>query len=447
MEMGKTAIRPYRRKIASAEKGSPAARAGVRAGEFLVSINGEPVKDLVDYEFLTAGRTITLQLEDGQGEPRELIIHKREAEPLGLNFDVDLLGSMHTCANKCMFCFIDQMPRDVRSSLLVKDDDWRFSFIMGNYCTLTNVSDAELDRIIARKVSPIYISVQTTDPELRCRMLSNRHAGNIMERLKKLADGGLHFHCQIVCCPGINDGESLDRTIDDLYGMWPAAQSVAMIPVGLTRFREGLYPLTAYTKETATKMIARMEAWEQRAVREHGEGFLYLADEWYTTAGLPLPSVESYGDFPQIENGVGLLRLFEDDMRLALSAEEPLETPLHVAVAGGEAAHDFFVEAYRALEPYNIHVDLYAIHNDYFGGNVSVGGLVTGGDLVRQLKGRLETDLLLLPRNMFKEREDVFLDGMTIAEVADALGVTILPFYGGDDFIDVLFTARNGEKR
>lgn len=432
-------ITAKKQKIVMAQPGSPAARAGIRAGDTLLLIDGEPVIDLVDYEYLTAKRRMVLTLEDPEGVQRETVVLKRMEEPLGLCFERDLLGTMRTCANQCMFCFIDQMPRDVRSSLLVKDDDWRMSFIMGNYVTLTNVSDRELERIIARKVSPLYISVQTTDPALRCRMLSNPRAGNIMERLNRLKEGGIRFHCQIVCCPGVNDGEVLDRTLEDLYGLWPAAQSVALIPVGITRYRDGLAPIRGYEPEEAYHMIDRLEAFQNRSIREHGECFAFLSDEWYTTARRDLPDYDSYGDFPQIENGVGLLRLFEGDMLAALMCEDPLEGTHKVSIAGGEAAHDFFVKALRAFEPYGIQTELYAIHNDYFGGNVSVGGLITGGDLVRQLQGRLSTDTLLIPRNMLREREDVFLDGVTLEEACKALGVTVIPFGGGDELVDVMF--------
>ena len=432
-------ITAKKQKIVLAQPGSPAARAGIRAGDTLLLIDGEQVIDLVDYEFLTAKRRLVLTLLDEQGAEREVVVRKREEEPLGLCFERDLLGTMRTCANQCMFCFIDQMPRDVRSSLLVKDDDWRMSFIMGNYVTLTNVSDKELERIIARKVSPLYISVQTTDPALRCRMLSNPRAGNIMERLIRLKEGGVRFHCQIVCCPGVNDGDVLDKTLEDLYGLWPSAQSVALIPVGLTRFRDGLAPIRGYTPEEAAAMITRLEDFQARCIRERGECFAYLADEWYTTAKQELPAYEEYGDFPQIENGVGLLRLFEGDMLSALMCEDPLEGQHLASIAGGEAAHDFFVKALRAFEPYGIHTDLFAIHNDYFGGNVSVGGLITGGDLIRQLQGRLRTDMLLIPRNMLREREDVFLDGVTVEDVKRSLGVNVIPFGGGDELVDTMF--------
>lgn len=427
-------------KIVRVEPGSPAARGGVREGDALLAINGEPVVDLIDYEFLTANRTLQLRLLDGAGRERTVAVHKRETEPLGLSFATSLMSGMRSCANRCVFCFIDQMPCDVRSSLLVKDDDWRLSFIMGNYVTLTNVSDREFARILKRRVSPLYISVHATEPAVRERMMRNRHAGRLMERLQALAEAGLRFHAQVVCCPEMNDGAVLDRTLADLYGLYPAAQSVALVPVGLTRYRDGLVPIRPYTAEEARGMVARISAFQTRARAENGTAFAFLSDEWYLLAGVPLPPYEDYEDFPQIENGVGLLRLFESDFREALAEREPLPARRALSMAGGEAAYQFFRELYRALVPYGIDLSVYPIRNDYFGGNVSVGGLVTGGDLVRQLTGRLSSGVLLIPHNMLREGEDVFLDGMTLLEAEEALSVHIRPVRSGADLVETVFS-------
>lgn len=427
-------------KIVRVEPGSPAARGGVREGDALLAINGEPVVDLIDYEFLTANRTLQLRLLDGAGRERTVAVHKRETEPLGLSFATSLMSGMRSCANRCVFCFIDQMPCDVRSSLLVKDDDWRLSFIMGNYVTLTNVSDREFARILKRRVSPLYISVHATEPAVRERMMRNRHAGRLMERLQALAEAGLRFHAQVVCCPEMNDGAVLDRTLADLYGLYPAAQSVALVPVGLTRYRDGLVPIRPYTAEEARGMVARISAFQTRARAENGTAFAFLSDEWYLLAGVPLPPYEDYEDFPQIENGVGLLRLFESDFREALAEREPLPARCALSMAGGEAAYPFFRELYRALVPYGIDLSVYPIRNDYFGGNVSVGGLVTGGDLVRQLTGRLSSGVLLIPHNMLREGEDVFLDGMTLLEAEEALSVRIRPVRSGADLVETVFS-------
>ncbi len=421
------------------DPGSPAAHAGVRPGEALLAINGEPVHDLIDYEYLTAQAQLELALLAPDGARRAVRVAKRDEEPLGLGFATSLMSDMRTCSNRCIFCFVDQMPRGVRESLSVKDDDWRLSFIMGNYVTLTNVSEEEFSRILRRRVSPLYVSVHATEPELRVRMMRNRTAGRLMERLERLAGAGLRFHAQVVCCPGVNDGAALMRTLSDLYKLHPAAQSVAVVPVGLTRYRDGLTPLRPYTPDEAREMIARVEAFAAQARQARGTSFAFLSDEWYLLAGAPLPPYEAYEDFPQIENGVGLLRLFEASFRESLSERAPLAGRAAISMAGGAAAYPFFSALYRALAPYGFDLALYPVENEYFGGNVSVGGLVTGRDLVRALSGRLRTQTLLLPANMLREGEDVFLDGMTLSELERALHVRALPVGTGEELVETLY--------
>lgn len=428
-----------KQKIVRVEPDSPAARNGIIAGDILLSINGEPVKDLIDYEYLTAGSVLTVHWCTADGKERSVKLRKRPEEPLGLSFERSLMDVMRSCCNRCVFCFIDQMPRDVRSSLLIKDDDWRLSFIMGNYVTLTNVSDTEFDRILKRHVSPLYISVHATDPILRSNIMGNTTAGKLMDRLTRLKAAGLTFHAQIVCCPGLNDRDILDKTLNDLLGLWPSAQSVAIVPVGLTKYRDGLTALRPYDAVGASGVIRQVTDFQAKARTVTDSDFAYLSDEWYLISGSLLPSYESYGDFPQIENGVGLLRLFEDDFRYALSLKRTLSRPRAFSVAGGEAAYPFFSNLYNELEPYGITTDLYPIHNDYFGGNVHVAGLITGGDLVRALKDKLKTDKLLIPSNMLREKEDVFLDGLTLKDVSDALRVEVIPFAGGEELIDIMF--------
>lgn len=416
------------------DRPSPARRAGLKAGDILLALNGEPVCDLVDYEALSTERSVTVTfLRDGAEQT--LTVQKEEYEPLGLGFETTLMDRMQTCRNRCLFCFIDQMPKGIRSSLNVKDDDWRMSFIMGNYVSLTNVSDAEFARILKRRVSPLYISVHATDPDLRVRLMSNPTAGRIMERLRALKEAGLTFHCQAVLCPGLNDGEAFERTVRTLATLRPACLSLAAVPVGLTRFREGLYPLRAFTAEEAERVLA----WAEALHGELGGEFLYLSDEWYLMAGRELPPVESYGEFGQIENGVGLLRLFEQELRDALTDHGPLPAPKTVTVAGGTAANAFFRELYACLEPYGLHVKTVAVPNVFFGGNVHVAGLVTGSDLIAAFPaGAPET--LYIPGNMLRECEDVFLDGMTKAEVGTRLRTVLVPFRTGYDLIEALFT-------
>ena len=420
--------------------GSPAERVGLQSGDVLLSINGEPVQDLVDYEHLTASEHLTLGIQKKNGENASILIDKEDYEPLGLSFATSLMSAMRTCKNHCVFCFIDQMPKGGRSSLHVKDDDWRMSFIMGNYVTLTNLDERELDRVIRRQVSPLYISLHASDPDVRRVMMKNPHAGDILAQLRRLAEAELRFHLQIVLCPEINDGEVLRRSIDDMLALYPYAQSLAIVPVGLTRFREGLFPLRIFTPEEAAALIDEIEARQKVIAHKHATRFVFLADEWYTMSGRALPAYEDYEDFPQIENGVGLLRLFEGDMLEALEGRDPLAEPKRFFMAGGVSAEPFFRESYKKLLPYGITIETRAIVNRYFGESVTVGGLVTGGDLINQLKGADFGRALLIPRAMLKADEDVFLDGVTLAEAEVALHTSIIPVSSGDDLIEIVFS-------
>lgn len=418
---------------------SPAERCGIVRGDVLLAINGAPVIDLVDYEFLTAESRLTVQLRGADGVQRTAQIEKDEAEPLGLSFATTMMDALRTCKNHCCFCFIDQMPQGTRTSLHVKDDDWRMSFIMGNYVSLTNVDDAELDRIIQRRVSPLYVSLHATDPIVRVSIMCNPNAGRILEQLRKLCDAGIRFHLQVVLCPGVNDGDVLARTLSDAAALAPCARTLAIVPVGLTRFRERLFPLRTFTSDEARAMIASIEAFQSRCLARMGTRFAFLSDEWYLLAGLPLPPFDAYEDFEQIENGVGLLRLFEDEFNMALARCKPLAQEKRVLVAGGTAAAPFFGKLLQSLARYRCIAEPVAIENRYFGGNVSVGGLVTGGDLVEQLRGRIDGRALLIPRNMLRERGDVFLDGLSLAQAEQALGARMIPFGSGEDFIDMIF--------
>ena len=420
--------------------GSPAERAGLLRGDALISIDGEPVIDLVDYEHLTANETIVLEVSRQNSARESLTIKKDDCEPLGLSFATSLMDSMRTCKNHCVFCFIDQMPKGGRSSLHVKDDDWRMSFIMGNYVTLTNIDERELDRIIRRGVSPLYVSLHASDPDVRRAMMKNPHAGDIVSQLRRLKDAGLKFHLQIVLCPDLNDGDVLRRSIDDVLELFPAAQSLAIVPVGLTRYREGLYPLRSYTPKEAGRLIDEIEALQKGLFSSIGTRFVFLADEWYTHAARTLPAYEEYEGFPQIENGVGLLRLFEGEMLEALQERKPLKQPKRFLMAGGVSAEPFFRESYRRLIPYGITIDTHAVTNKFFGENVTVGGLVTGNDLIAQLKGEDFGRALLIPRAMLKADEPVFLDGVTQREAEAALNTRMIPVVSGEDLVETVFS-------
>ncbi len=424
--------------ITFVEHGSPAERKGVRAGDVLYRINEIPVLDLIDYEKLTAERVLKLSMQR-DGEPFEIVLRKDEYEPLGLCFETTLMSRMQTCKNHCLFCFIDQMPKGVRSSLNVKDDDWRMSFIMGNYVTLTNVDDAEFQRILERRVSPLYVSVHATDPAIRTKIMRNPSAGRIMERLTALRDAGLRFHTQIVLCRNLNDGEVLNQTLSDLCSLAPACASIAVVPVGVTRFRNGLYSLDIFDAEQSKDVIEQIEPWQCRCLDTLGTRLVFLSDEWYLNANLPLPEADAYEEFEQIENGVGLLRMFESDFRYALSERKPRLSEKRITIAGGMAANPFFRELYKELETYRIRITTYPVPNRWFGGNVHVAGLVTGKDLIEELQGKPLSDTLLIPHNMLRETEDVFLDGMTRNDVEQALHVSIRSFRDGTELISELF--------
>ena len=417
---------------------SPAARCGIRAGDALLAINGEPVRDLIDYEKLTAERILHVDV-CREGKTISCRVKKEEYEPLGLSFETSLMSRMQTCKNHCVFCFIDQMPRGVRSSLQVKDDDWRMSFIMGNYVTLTNVDDEEFDRILRRRVSPLYVSVHAINPVVRTRIMKNPSAGRIRERLEALKAAGIQFHAQIVLCPGINDGAILAETLTVLGELAPATASVAIVPVGVTKFREKLEHLDTFDREGSKAVIEQVSRFQSAFLQKLGTRLVFLSDEWYLNAQMPIPPTEYYEDYGQIENGVGMLRLFANDFLDALSEKEPLSEERRVSMAGGTAAAPFFWDLYRALDPYRIHWKLYPIPNRYFGGNVHVGGLVTGQDLCEELCDKPLEKTLLIPGNMLRAKEDVFLDGMTVSDVESALHVRIVPVSDGADLVRKLF--------
>ena len=426
-------------RIVSVMPGSLAARSGIREGEVLLSINRTPVLDLVDYQFLTARASLELLLSSADGTQRTVHMHKLVEEPLGLTLESSLMSCPKTCANHCMFCFIEQMPPGMRPSLYVRDDDWRLSLMAGNFVTLTNLPPRELERMIERRASPLYISVHTTNGELRKRMLSHIHADRIMEHLRRFADNGMSFHCQVVLRPGINDGAELDRTLADLASLSPHALTVALVPVGLTRFREHLYPLRPYTKEEAEQVIRQAEAFQEKMLHQAGTRFVFPSDEFYQIAEHPLPDADSYEDFPQFENGVGLLARLRDEFETALrlDPDTPGE-PRRVVMATGTSVAPFMRELLVAHPVEGVDVRVVPILNHFFGETVTVSGLITGQDLVAQLRGTA-ADEILITESMLREGEDIFLDDMTLAQAQEALGIRITPVPDdGADLLDAL---------
>lgn len=406
--------------IEAVERASVAKRSGLRAGDAVLSIGGEPLLDEIDYQALTFPTRVELWVEHEGGKQESILIRKEEGEPLGLRFGESMALSPRRCRNHCIFCFIDQMPKGLRDTLYVKDDDWRYSLMMGNFVTLTNVDEAEFERIIRRKASPLYVSVHATDAKLRVSMMKNPHAGDILERLSRLSDAGIRFHCQIVVCPGINDGERLLQTLSDLKALAPAAISVAMVPVGLTQSREGLAKVRPFDAEAARRLLLDIAPFQEECRQNLQTTFAFPSDEFYCLAGEPIPTEEWYEHYPQIENGVGLLRLLESEMeeaeRFCEGAEDEAAPQKRLLIATGVSAAPHLRRIVERFTPANVTVDVIVIANRFFGENVTVAGLLTGGDILEQLPKVIEADKLLLTASMLRHEGDRFLDDMTVEE-------------------------------
>ncbi len=416
-------------KITYVEPGSIADEAGIEAGDFLVALNGKEVNDILEYKFITADceYEVTVKKADGSYEVIEIV--NNYAEDLGLEFENALLTKARSCANKCVFCFIDQLPEGMRETLYFKDDDSRLSFLQGNYITMTNLSDKDLKRITDIKMSPINISVQCTDGEIRKFMLGNKKADKLLNQMQKLNDAGICMNCQIVLCPGINDGEVLDKTLSDI-SKFPNVYSTSIVPVGMTKYREKLHKLTPFDKEKSVKLIGQVSEWQQKFLKEQGSVKVYLADEFYIMAEKEFPSYEHYEDFPQLENGVGMARLtiydFNDGIK---ECEETVYKK--VTVATGVISEKLIKSLVAEID--GIDARVVAIKNDFFGHSITVSGLVTGGDIINQLKDKDLGDYLFIPINMLRADTDVFLDDVTVPEVEKALGVKIIVTQDGHD--------------
>lgn len=417
--------------IRGVQKRSPAARAGLRAGDELISMNDREIVDVLDYRYALLEEKLCVVFRRA-GKEKTVRLRKGEYDELGLEFDTYLMDGQRSCKNKCVFCFIDQMPPGLRESLYFKDDDDRLSFLFGNYITMTNLTEREVERIIELHLSPINISVHTTNPELRVRMMKNKHAGEVLSYLPRFAAAGLKLNCQLVLCPGFNDGEELDRTLRDLGKLAPAVQSVAAVPVGLTKFRDGLEPLVPFDAASAGDVIDRMERFGNEFQKTHGTRLCYPADEFYLRAGRPLPDSAFYEEFAQLENGVGMWSLLRDDYHRLLEQAVPDGRRRRVSLATGEAAAPLMQELVdeTCKKWHNLTCAVYPIHNDFFGPLITVAGLITGGDLTAQLRQRPLFEELLIPSCMLRREGDLFLDDRSLAEVEAALGVKIIPVDG-----------------
>lgn len=407
--------------ISSVKHGSLAEAAGIKAGESLLTVNGSSLRDIIDLSFLLADEQVVLKLAGADGTEREITIDKRIDEDLGLEFESAVFDKVTTCYNKCVFCFVDQMIPGMRKGLYVRDDDYRLSFLYGNFITLTNMKDEDFDRIIQTHMSPLYVSVHATDPEVRCAMMKNRFAGELMDKLKRLFDAGITVHTQIVCCPGYNDGDVLKRTYADLRALAPMVETMAIVPVGLTKNRAHLTPLRLFTPEEAREIVTTVTEWQQECRQSLGKSFVYLGDEFYILAGMPLPQADWYDGFPQLENGIGLSRNFLEEWQKA-NKIVPVKGEVNSVIPVGTSA-------YKVLQPliedFNAQTGmqhrLIGVENEFFGSTVNVTGLLCGNDILNAVKG---AQSIILPEVVLNS-DDLFLDDMTYAEFCKAAGAPV----------------------
>lgn len=411
---------------------SRAARLGIKSGDVLLSINGKEINDVLDYRFYLADTKLKIKVMRGEKE-LEFKISKQEYDDIGLDFETPLMDKKHSCENKCVFCFIDQLPKGMRKSLYFKDDDSRLSFLHGNYITLTNLYDKDIQRIIDMHISPVNVSVHTTNPELRVKMMKNKRSGEVLSYLKRLADAGIRLCCQIVLCKGLNDGDELERTMRDLEALAPAMESTSIVPAGLTRFRENLYTLEAFTPEECANIIKQITEFGDKCKEKHGTRLFYPADELYVKAGLPLPTDEFYEDYSQIENGVGMLTDMQTDIDYELEDTEkylPLaDTERTVSIATGYSSHEHILsiaDKLKAVFP-RLSINVYPIKNEFFGESITVSGLLTGKDIIGQLRGKELGDALLIPANCLRADGDVLLDDVSPEDISRELGVPVRP--------------------
>ena len=437
------------KKIISVEPNSIAEEMEIEPGDELVSINGEEINDIFDYMFLTENTYLEVVIRKPDKEEWLLEIEKDEDEELGLDFDTGIMDDYKSCHNKCIFCFIDQMPPGMRDTLYFKDDDSRLSFLQGNYVTLTNMSEKDIGRIIKYHMSPLNVSFQAMNPEVRCKMLHNRFAGDILEKARMLADGGIEMNGQIVLCKGVNDGNELEYSLNVLETLYPALKSVSVVPVGLTKFRDGLFPLEPFeTKES--REVLDLIGKHQKSMREkYGVNFVYASDEWYMQAGYELPLEEYYDGYPQLENGVGMMRLLDTEVNEYLSGISGDDRERIVSIATGVLPGSFIKDLAGCVKDKfpNININVYPIINDFFGEHITVSGLITGTDLMKQLEGKELGERLLLPVNMMRAGEKVFLDDYTIEdvekhldtkiEIVDSSGEAFCRAVTGDDAIPI----------
>lgn len=416
--------------VKSVEQNSIAFDCGIEPGDVILSIDDKPIRDILDFKYYTSSDYYVVQVEKKEGYIDEIEVYNDDYEQFGVEFENQLIDKPMLCRNKCIFCFMDQLPQNVRSTMHFKDDDVRLSFLSGNYVTLTNLSDEDVDRLCEMKISPINISVHVTDSEKRCMMLNNRFAGKLLGIMEKFKSSGMHMNAQIVLCKGINDGEYLDKTICDLKKFYPYLLSVSVVPVGISKHRQGLYHLENFEKEDCIKVINQVEKHRAQIKEQMGTGLVYLADEFYIKAELPIPDYEYYEDFLQIENGVGLMATLEKEMEIEMDYADEWKDikPTPKSIATSNIAYDYivkYVDMVKEKNP-NLSVDIYKIDNNFFGEKITVTGLLCGSDIIEQLKGKELGEYLLLSGSMFRDDCDIFLDDTTKEQVEQALNVKII---------------------
>lgn len=421
-------------KIIAVQKGGIGEELGMEIGDELLGFNGEQIVDVLDYAFYDSQEEFTLNLRTKQGEKVDIDIEKEEDESLGLELDESVQLEPMRCKNKCLFCFVDQLPKGMRDTLYVKDDDYRLSFVSGNYVTLSNIGQKELDRIAKLRLSPLYISVHAFDREIKTKLVSNPESAKVFDKMDFLANHGITMHTQIVLCKNLNDGKVLDKTLEELYKRYPSVKTVAVIPVGLTGHRQKLYPLESFGKEDAVKVIAQVEDFNKKA----GGEFCWCSDEFYIKAEKQLPPYESYGDFDQIENGVGLCAEFEEEFLSALDEVGGSKAELNIASVTGQSFKDILKSLCEKLKDKypNVNLRVKDIYNDFFGRSITVAGLITAGDIIKQFKDAPE--YTIIPSTMLREFTDTFLDGITVSELEKALGTHIVVSHGGEDYVKII---------
>ncbi len=427
--------------ISSVEVGSVAAKKGISAGDSLISINGNAINDVLDYRFYINDTKLILSLKTARGKSKIVLIRKDEFDDIGLEFETYLMDKQRNCKNKCIFCFIDQLPKGLRKSLYFKDDDSRLSFLFGNYITLTNLTDEEADRIIKMHISPVNVSVQTMNPELRVKMMANPKAGESLRFLRKFADAGITLNTQLVLCPGINDGRELEFSLSELSKLYPAVQSIAAVPVGLSDHREGLYPLEPYNEKTAGETIDIIDRFNEKFKNEHGEIIAYAADEFYLKAKRPMPDADYYNGFPQLENGVGMWALLKSEFEEALNECGISQLDRRVTVVTGEAAYPLISELSKKAEDKinGLKVQVVPVKNKLLGSMITVSGLLCGRDIADALSGTDLGDELIIPPNCLRSEGDMFLDDMTVDGLSDILGIKITQNgSSGEDLLSAL---------